>query len=367
MRYRVRRWSQIAGRWLWERGQKELTPIRILLTVLFVPLAWYVYTEASRDVIVVESVSVPKAYEERGFTSAVITLRIAERLQQLEQGIDTYSQRDRLLQSGDSYVPDIEVPATKLSLQTLVQFAQQALHHEPEHIRGEITWPWSDAPKGNGKESAVLWYHLYQGQHLLWAEKEAVGTRDPDQVVQQYAEGLLKRINPYLWAVYLGWNKHDRVAAKSAAESILAHNADRNARSEAYTLLGDITDEQGNREKAIEEYRKAIEVNPKLAVAYSNWGATLDEQGKREEAIEKYRKAIDLDPNSAGAYGNWGRLLDKQGKWDQAIEKYRKAIEADPTLAVVYNAWGNVLGKQGKRDQAQEKFRKAEELRREFH
>jgi tetratricopeptide (TPR) repeat protein len=362
IRHHARRSSRHAARWIWEHVRKEITPLRILLAFLFIPIAWYVYTEAVRDVIVVESVSVPKAYEERGFTSAVMTLRIAERLQQLEQSLETHSQRDRLMQSGNSDVPNIEVPATKLSLQTLVQFTQQTLHHEPEHIRGEITWPWSEALNGDRKEGAVLWYHIYQGQQLRWADRENIGTRDPDEVVQQYAEGLLKRLNPYLWAVYLLDNKHDVKAAKWVAQSIITSSTNRNAVAKAYNLLGNIDTNEGKRDEAIQKYRKAIEADPKFAMAYISWGVVLDKQGKRQEAIEKYRKATELDPKYASPYINWGVVLDKQGKRQEAIEKYRKATELDPKYASPYINWGVVLNEEGKRQEAIEKYRKATEL-----
>ncbi len=48
-------------------------------------------------------------------------------------------------------------------------------------------------------------------------------------------------------------------------------------------------------------------------------------------SAEQYRKAIELAPNDAGAYSNWGIALANQGDHKGAAEQYRKAIEIDPT------------------------------------
>jgi tetratricopeptide (TPR) repeat protein len=284
---RIRVSAGSAGRWLWSRIREN--PLRLLLAVIAVPFIWYVYTEATREVIVIEAVSVPKPYEELGFTSAVMTLRIAEKLQQIEQSTNSRSKKDQLIQSTDTDVPDIEVPATTLSLKTIVQLVQQVLHHEPERVRGEITWPraQTDNPATGG--SVAVWYHIYNGSHLRRAEKEDIHTRDPDEVVQQYAEGLLKRLNPYLWVLYLGWNKNDLSGARAAAESIIASTSDHQLLAKAYTLIGNVLHDQGKRDEAVEKYLKAIDLDPKYSPAYNHWGNVLHEQGKRDEAIEKFQ------------------------------------------------------------------------------
>jgi tetratricopeptide (TPR) repeat protein len=50
-----------------------------------------------------------------------------------------------------------------------------------------------------------------------------------------------------------------------------------------------------NHERAIEDYRKAIEINPGDADAYYAMGFTQTlMEGKKQEAIENYQKAADL-------------------------------------------------------------------------
>jgi tetratricopeptide (TPR) repeat protein len=59
-------------------------------------------------------------------------------------------------------------------------------------------------------------------------------------------------------------------------------------------------------------------------------------QGKTEEAIVEYRKAIaeygkaiEVDPRDVGAHGGLGDALIAQQKTDEAIAEYREAIDLD--------------------------------------
>ena len=49
--------------------------------------------------------------------------------------------------------------------------------------------------------------------------------------------------------------------------------------------------------------------------------------------MEDYDKAIELDPNDAEAYNNRGNSYRDLGQYQRAIEDYDKAIELDPNDA----------------------------------
>ncbi|MCU4139364.1 MAG: hypothetical protein MW690_001296 [Methanophagales archaeon] len=54
------------------------------------------------------------------------------------------------------------------------------------------------------------------------------------------------------------------------------------------------------------------------------------ELNEYEQAIEDFSKAIELNPNYAGAYYNRGIAYAKLNQHERAIEDYNKAIELNP-------------------------------------
>ena len=115
---------------------------------------------------------------------------------------------------------------------------------------------------------------------------------------------------------------------------------------DAYEILGDKDkkikfDQEGRSTlKAIAEYTKAIELDPKGADAYYNRGIAYGKLKQYDKAITDYTKAIELDPKGADAYCNRGITYEKLKQYEKAITDYTKAIKYDPKSAY-YNSRGN--------------------------
>ena len=82
----------------------------------------------------------------------------------------------------------------------------------------------------------------------------------------------------------------------------------------AYLNRGTAYAELGQKERAIEEYSRAIELDPKKTKAYLNRGVAYAELGQMERAIEEYSRAIELirkrrrlTSTGASPTGSWGR------------------------------------------------------------
>ncbi len=52
----------------------------------------------------------------------------------------------------------------------------------------------------------------------------------------------------------------------------------------------------------------------------------------RDKAIADYNKTIELKPDYAFAYNNRGNVYDDKGEYDKAIGDYNKTIELKPIL-----------------------------------
>ena len=115
-------------------------------------------------------------------------------------------------------------------------------------------------------------------------------------------------------------------------------------------------------DKAIEDYTKLIEFDPKHAFAYHNRGYAYERIEKYDKAIEDYTKSIELEPKHAFAYRSRGDAYERIEKYDKAIEDYTKSIELDPSDAFVYRSRGYAYKKIEKYDKAIEDYTKLIEL-----
>ncbi len=64
----------------------------------------------------------------------------------------------------------------------------------------------------------------------------------------------------------------------------------------------------------------------KLAEAYCNRGVAYAKRREYDRAIADYDKAIDLDPKNAKAYYQRGYVYDIRGEHDRAMADYNKAM-----------------------------------------
>ena len=95
---------------------------------------------------------------------------------------------------------------------------------------------------------------------------------------------------------------------------------------------------RGDIDGAVTEYRKAIALDPGMALAYSNLGALLQSKGELADAESLYLKTIELRPNYALAWNNLAIVRYRRGDGAGAVRAFRRAIELKPDDAgAVYN------------------------------
>jgi Flp pilus assembly protein TadD len=129
-----------------------------------------------------------------------------------------------------------------------------------------------------------------------------------------------------------------------------------------WSLVGDVymkraavrgMDQEGDRAKSVEAYRKAIELKPTDAGYYNNFSLALASTGKLDEARANLAKAIELDPGGAGTYHyNLGAFLLRANQTDAAVEEFGKSILADPSHASAYFQIGMALASKASVDAA---------------
>jgi tetratricopeptide (TPR) repeat protein len=130
----------------------------------------------------------------------------------------------------------------------------------------------------------------------------------------------------------------------------------------AYQARADVYSDLRQHEKAILDYTKAIELDPTLAPSYSNRAHSYTETGQQDKAIVDASKAIELDPQFAAAYNNRGNAYLKAGENGKAVADYTKAIELEPKHAFAYGNRGAAHRLAGRWNEAVSDSSKAIEL-----
>jgi serine/threonine protein kinase len=97
-----------------------------------------------------------------------------------------------------------------------------------------------------------------------------------------------------------------------------------------YFELGVKFQKQGQYELAIEQYRKAIEMEYNYAKTHNNLASVYFLMGKYNEAIKEYREAIDIKPDYAEAYYNLGMVYEAMKDFDQAIDNFKMVVSLKP-------------------------------------
>ncbi len=94
---------------------------------------------------------------------------------------------------------------------------------------------------------------------------------------------------------------------------------------------------------SIEAAQKAVEKDPKSAIAHNDLGWALRQNNKHKEAETELREALKLDPALSYAHSNLSVVLLDQGKVGEAVEEGKTAIQLDAKQPIFRVVYGNAL------------------------
>lgn len=126
----------------------------------------------------------------------------------------------------------------------------------------------------------------------------------------------------------------------------------------AHDILADHYSGQQEYELAIEERKKAIEINPNFSPPYNMMGYNYRSLGNYSEAEEAFKKYIELIPDDPNPYDSYAELLLKMGKYDASIDSYQKALEINPNFVFSHVGIATNLCFKGEHQQARDQLQK---------
>jgi TolB-like protein/Tfp pilus assembly protein PilF len=90
------------------------------------------------------------------------------------------------------------------------------------------------------------------------------------------------------------------------------------------------------------EFKRAIELNPRYAVAHEFYGTLLSNLNRPDEADTEFRLALQLEPLALGANRMYGETLFFARRYDESIAQLKKTIELDDSFASAHRSLGRV-------------------------
>jgi TolB-like protein len=135
-------------------------------------------------------------------------------------------------------------------------------------------------------------------------------------------------------------------------------------RSEAWTLIGDLTGEGKTAwPKARTDAEKAVAIAPTLAEAHAALGwVRFFTEWRFAEGLNELKRAKELAPANPTANDLLARVIVYLGRLDEAENQGRQAVELDPLASAPRNNLARILWYEGKLDEADTVARKAAEL-----
>jgi tetratricopeptide (TPR) repeat protein/TolB-like protein len=131
---------------------------------------------------------------------------------------------------------------------------------------------------------------------------------------------------------------------------------------EAYWRLSRFSRKPEHVALAEQHCRRALEIDPLVAQAWVTMGIIHAGTGKAEEAVVDLQHALDRDPRNTDAYRELANAYGRLGRVEDARATYHRAIELNPDYWVNYSYFGAFLLRRNNPSEAEQVYRKALEL-----
>ena len=125
-------------------------------------------------------------------------------------------------------------------------------------------------------------------------------------------------------------------------------------------VLGAIYERQKFFDRAEDEFKKALAVNPKNGSVLNYYGYMLGDLGQRlDEAADLVQRALKEEPYNGAYLDSMGWIYYKQNKFGEAEATLRKALERDGHDPTIHSHLGDVYAKLGRNELAAAEWEKS--------
>jgi len=330
-------------------GCWSVTAKTISLVVLFLVVI-ILFSQLFQTRVILRPISVPRAFQESGFTSEVATAALGTAISQIRLEPNS---RANIPISRISTEPTMEVPSTGLSLDTIRQVVRRVLGLSDLEITGEFV-----CHKPDCHRNTELWIHFDEDGVTLSRRVKLANRYPTDDELAEAAIFLLERADPFAAALHhvaLAERPNTTDSGNHLSRAlVLAERlqvAPRDSRDRYWSagLICGIKRRQQHYDEAITWCKSIREKEPGYSYAQNNLGVLHLMLAKKapseairekhfEHALAAFAAAMDDAPSYANAFINHGFTLMKSGSEDYALieSRYKRAIELNPTFNSYY-------------------------------
>ena len=238
---------------------------------------------------------------------------------------------------------------------------------EPKLLQAEGIRSQSHSPEDLG-----AWEMVSKANSLFWRLTKAEGEAAIailKQAVQRYpdyapAHSMLAFM--MLVSAYVGWTAREQQSQVKQAAALATRAAELDDSDPwAYFALGYVAYTMRRTDKAIEEFQRAIDLNPNFAAAHSYLSLTLALAGQSDQAITHAEQAIRMsphDPQNAVCFTALSAAHYQAGRYGEAVNFGRKALQQRSGWAPGHRIFCASLAQAGQIDEARAELDQLKEL-----
>ncbi len=171
----------------------------------------------------------------------------------------------------------------------------------------------------------------------LRRDREAI--EDLERLCELGLEGSGSRIRLAVAYLRLG----ELEAARDHYQKALDLNLEPLDAAQVHHHLGVIEVRTGSADRAVEEYRTALALDPQLVAARLDLGSALDRLGRYQESAETFRQVVEVEPSNVRARRGEAEALASLGRSREALQRLEEAWRVIPESVELLHALARLL------------------------